>query len=137
MLFWLLALIALLLALSVLALNHRSKASARSFPWLLLPLLFLPGVLFSLDLYQIGLLALYLTFPSTLGILSLVFFVLLPPGTGWADASFWILALALAVLWMSLIRWLWVHVRWLGYVVWLAGLIVSGVLLYSVILPIE
>jgi hypothetical protein len=137
MLFWLLALVALLLALSVLALNRRSSATSRTFPWLLLPLLFLPAALYWLDLYYLALLALYLTFPSTLGILSLIFFVLLPPSAGLTDVDFWLLALALAVLWMSLVRWFWLRARWLGYTIWLAGLIVAGLLLYSVILPIE
>lgn len=137
MVFWLLALVALLLALSVLALNHRSTASSHTFPWLLLPLLFLPALFYWLDLYFLALLTLYLTFPSTLGILALIFFVLLPGGAGLTDVEFWLLALALAVLWMSFIRWLWLRARWLGYAIWLLGLIVSGLLLYSVILPIE
>lgn len=137
MLFWLLALIALLLALSVLALNQRSPTSSRTFPWLLLPLLFLPAFFYWLDLSFPALLALYLTFPSTLGILSLIFFVLLPTGVGFADVDFWVLALALAVLWMSFIRWLWLRARWLGYAVWLVGLVIAGLLLYSVILPID
>ncbi len=137
MLFWLLALVALLLALSVLALNQRSTASSHAFPWLLLPLLFLPAILYWLDLYFVALLALYLTFPSTLGIFSLIFFLLLPAGAGLTDVTFWVLALALAILWMAMIRWLWVRVRWLGYAIWLIGLIVSGLLLYSTVLPFE
>jgi hypothetical protein len=134
---WLLALVALLLALSVLGLSSRAATGSRAFPWLLLPLLFLPAVFHQLDQDFIALLALYLTFPSTLGPLSLVFFVLLPPGVGWANVDFWLLALALAVLWMALIGWLWTRVRWLGYAVWLAGLIFAGLFLYNVVLPIN
>lgn len=137
MLFWLLGLVALLLALSVLALNQRSTASSRAFPWLLLPLLFLPAILYWLDFYLLALLALYLTFPSTLGIFSLIFFLLLPAGAGLTDPEFWVLALALAILWMAMIRWLWLRARWLGYVLWLLGLVVSALLLYSTILPID
>lgn len=135
MVVWLLALVALLLALSVLALSFRATSRSRVFPWLLLPLLFLPALFHRFDLDFLALLALYLTFPSTLGPFSLVFFVLLPPGVGWADVDFWLLALALAILWMALIGWLWARVRWLGYFFWLAGLIIAGLLLYSVVLP--
>lgn len=137
MLFWLLALVALLLALFVLALNQRSSSSSHTFPWLLLLLLFLPAILYWLDFYFLALLALYLTFPSTLGVFSLIFFLLLPAGAGLTDPEFWVLALALAILWMAMIRWLWVRARWLGYAIWLIGLIVSGLLLYSAILPID
>lgn len=137
MVVWLLALVALLLALSVLALSFRATARSRAFPWLLLPLLFLPALFHRLDLDFVALLALYLTFPSTLGPFSLVFFVLLPGGVGWADADFWLLAIALAVLWMSFTGWLWARVRWLGYLLWLAGLIGSGLLLYNVVLPFD
>lgn len=134
---WLLALVALLLALSVLALSYRASAESRAFPWLLLPLLFLPALFHRLDLDFVAVLVLYLTFPSTLGPFSLFFFVLLPSGVGWANVDFWLLALALAILWMALIGWLWARVRWLGYLVWLAGLIVAGLLLYNVVLPIN
>ena len=137
MVLWLLALVALLLALSVLALSSRAASGSRSFPWLLLPLLFLPALFHRLDQDFIALLALYLTFPSTLGPLSLIFFVLLPRGVGWANVDFWLLAVALAILWMSLVGWLWTRVRWLGYGLWLAGLIFSGLLLYNVVLPFD
>lgn len=104
------------------------------FPWFLLPLLFLPSLLQLLHLDFAGMLAVYLAWPATLGPLALLLPSLLR-FLSWRDPFFWLFALGLALLWLGLIRRLWLRRQRLAAALWSLSVLFASLPLYLWLLP--
>lgn len=127
-----LLLLASVLAIFVLILAWRRPSW---FPWFLLPLAFLPSLLVMVRLSFPAMIAMYITFPAVMGPFALSVGCFFAYNCGVAMDSLALIGLAASLLWLALLRWLWVRQRWAGYLAWLLGLLASGLLMYIWVLP--
>ena len=131
----LLIVLTLILALLALLVSRTQGRAQGWFPWFLTPLALLPHLLVLLRLGFAGMLSIYISWPASMGPLSILYNYALGDLLSWNSPLFWLLGLILAGLWLALIDW--IARRWpgAGYLIWLLGLMAPGWLLYAQLLP--
>ena len=125
-------LLAGLIAMSVLVLARQRPAW---FPWLVLPLALVPSLLRGLGLGFLAMMTMYVAYPAVMGPFALSAGCFLAYDCGQVVILIAVAAVGASLLWLALLRWLWVRRPWAGYLLWLLGLLAAGWLMYGGILP--
>lgn len=89
-----------------------------------------PHLLVALQMEFAAMLSLYLCFPASMGLLTLLHVHIMRSCTGFLSPLGWLSALFLSLLWLGLVRWVWLQHKGVAVVVYGLGLALPAALLW-------